>query len=138
MKMAQKRDAVRQGMFYFRKDICKGIATSNLINTVVDVYCLSCLLTVSSFPFITHEGGNTVVDGCGSAQNGTGTDAEEYTLMSIDTIINGKVIASSTWNAQLSPPFHPQKPDQACFMLTLFSYTGRSLSWFDPNFEFLS
>ncbi|NXL93759.1 GSH1 ligase, partial [Alectura lathami] len=58
MKMAQKRDAVRQGMFYFRKDICKG--------------------------------GNVVVDGCGSAQNGTGTDTEEYTLMSIDTIINGK------------------------------------------------
>ncbi|XP_054050100.1 glutamate--cysteine ligase catalytic subunit isoform X1 [Rissa tridactyla] len=58
MKVAQKRDAVRQGMFYFRKDICKG--------------------------------GNAVVDGCGSAQNGTGTDAEEYTLMSIDTIINGK------------------------------------------------
>ncbi|XP_059685038.1 glutamate--cysteine ligase catalytic subunit isoform X2 [Gavia stellata] len=58
MKMAQKRDAVRQGMFYFRKDICKG--------------------------------GNAVVDGCGSAQNGTGTDAEEYSLMSIDTIINGK------------------------------------------------
>ncbi|PKU29984.1 hypothetical protein llap_19712 [Limosa lapponica baueri] len=24
MKVAQKRDAVRQGMFYFRKDICKG------------------------------------------------------------------------------------------------------------------
>nr|XP_054486515.1 glutamate--cysteine ligase catalytic subunit isoform X9 [Agelaius phoeniceus] len=58
MKEAQKRDAVRQGMFYFRKDICKG--------------------------------GNAVLDGCGSAQNGTGTDAEEYTLMSIDTIINGK------------------------------------------------
>ncbi|XP_075564692.1 glutamate--cysteine ligase catalytic subunit isoform X1 [Pelecanus crispus] len=58
MKMAQKRDAVRQGMFYFRKDICKA--------------------------------GNAVVDGCGSAQNGTGTDTEEYTLMSIDTIINGK------------------------------------------------
>ncbi|XP_027500715.1 glutamate--cysteine ligase catalytic subunit isoform X2 [Corapipo altera] len=58
MKVAQKRDAVRQGMFYFRKDICKG--------------------------------GNAVVDGCGSAQNGTSTDTEEYTLMSIDTIINGK------------------------------------------------
>ncbi|XP_041333273.1 glutamate--cysteine ligase catalytic subunit isoform X2 [Pyrgilauda ruficollis] len=58
MKVAQKRDAVRQGMFYFRKDICKG--------------------------------GNAVLDGCGSAQNGTGTDKEEYTLMSIDTIINGK------------------------------------------------
>ncbi|XP_077164983.1 glutamate--cysteine ligase catalytic subunit [Paroedura picta] len=58
MKEAQKRDAVRQGMFYFRKDISKG--------------------------------GNAVVDGCGPAQNGTETDAEEYTLMSIDTIINGK------------------------------------------------
>uniref|UniRef100_A0A8D0C673 Glutamate--cysteine ligase n=1 Tax=Salvator merianae TaxID=96440 RepID=A0A8D0C673_SALMN len=58
MKVAQKRDAVRQGMFYFRKDICKG--------------------------------GNAVVDGCGPAQNGTETDAEEYILMSIDTIINGK------------------------------------------------
>ncbi|RMC17449.1 hypothetical protein DUI87_06031 [Hirundo rustica rustica] len=58
MKVAQKRDAVRQGMFYFRKDICKG--------------------------------GNAVVDGCGSAQNGTGTNTEEYILMSIDTIINGK------------------------------------------------
>ncbi|XP_030345231.1 glutamate--cysteine ligase catalytic subunit isoform X2 [Strigops habroptila] len=58
MKVAQKRDAVREGMFYFRKDICKG--------------------------------GNAVVDGCSSAQNGTGTSAEEYTLMSIDTIINGK------------------------------------------------
>uniref|UniRef100_A0A674HLU1 Glutamate--cysteine ligase n=1 Tax=Taeniopygia guttata TaxID=59729 RepID=A0A674HLU1_TAEGU len=58
MKVAQKRDAVRQGMFYFRKDICKG--------------------------------GNSVLDGCGSAQNGTGIDTEEYTLMSIDTIINGK------------------------------------------------
>uniref|UniRef100_A0A8C3RSZ2 Glutamate--cysteine ligase n=2 Tax=Chelydra serpentina TaxID=8475 RepID=A0A8C3RSZ2_CHESE len=58
MKVAQKRDAVRQGMFYFRKDICKG--------------------------------GNAVVDGCGPAQNGKETDAEEYILMSIDTIINGK------------------------------------------------
>ncbi|XP_037750144.1 glutamate--cysteine ligase catalytic subunit isoform X2 [Chelonia mydas] len=58
MKVAQKRDAVRQGMFYFRKDICKG--------------------------------GNAVVDGCSPAQNGKETDAEEYTLMSIDTIINGK------------------------------------------------
>ncbi|KAG8124174.1 hypothetical protein E2320_019483 [Naja naja] len=58
MEVAQKRDAVRQGMFYFRKDISKG--------------------------------GNAVVDGCGATQNGTETDVEEYTLMSIDTIINGK------------------------------------------------
>uniref|UniRef100_F6U843 Glutamate--cysteine ligase n=1 Tax=Ornithorhynchus anatinus TaxID=9258 RepID=F6U843_ORNAN len=58
MKVAQKRDAVLQGKFYFRKDICKG--------------------------------GNAVVDGYGAAQNGMETDTEEYTLMSIDTIINGK------------------------------------------------
>ncbi|MEE6476612.1 hypothetical protein FKM82_011143 [Ascaphus truei] len=58
MKVAQKRDAVQQGMFYFKKDICKvGIA---------------------------------VVDGCNTAHNGTETDPEEYALMSIDTIINGK------------------------------------------------
>uniref|UniRef100_A0A8C0NJY4 Glutamate--cysteine ligase n=2 Tax=Canis lupus familiaris TaxID=9615 RepID=A0A8C0NJY4_CANLF len=58
MKVAQKRDAVLRGMFYFRKDICKG--------------------------------GNTVVDGYGKAQNSTEVAVEEYTLMSIDTIINGK------------------------------------------------
>ncbi|XP_071469409.1 glutamate--cysteine ligase catalytic subunit isoform X2 [Marmota flaviventris] len=58
MKVAQKRDAVLQGMFYFRKDICKG--------------------------------GNAVVDGCGKAQSSSEPAAEEYTLMSIDTIINGK------------------------------------------------
>ncbi|XP_036172236.1 glutamate--cysteine ligase catalytic subunit isoform X6 [Myotis myotis] len=63
MKVAQKRDAVLQGMFYFRKDICKA-------------------------------GGNAVVDGCGKAQQGAELAAEEheeYALMSIDTIINGKV-----------------------------------------------
>lgn len=58
MKVAQKRDAVLQGMFYFRKDICKG--------------------------------GNAVVDGCSKAQTSSEPSAEEYTLMSIDTIINGK------------------------------------------------
>ncbi|XP_045658513.1 glutamate--cysteine ligase catalytic subunit isoform X2 [Ursus americanus] len=58
MKVAQKRDAVLQGMFYFRKDICKG--------------------------------GNTVVDGYGKAQNSPELAVEEYALMSIDTIINGK------------------------------------------------
>ncbi|ELV11968.1 Glutamate--cysteine ligase catalytic subunit [Tupaia chinensis] len=58
MKEAQKRDAVLQGMFYFRKDICKG--------------------------------GNAVVDGCSKAQNSSEQTVEEYTLMSIDTIINGK------------------------------------------------
>lgn len=39
-------------------------------------------------------GGNAVVDGCGKAQQGAELAAEEheeYALMSIDTIINGKV-----------------------------------------------
>uniref|UniRef100_A0A673UGS5 Glutamate--cysteine ligase n=1 Tax=Suricata suricatta TaxID=37032 RepID=A0A673UGS5_SURSU len=58
MKVAQKRDAVLRGMFYFRKDICKG--------------------------------GNTVVDGYGKAQNSSDVATEDYALMSIDTIINGK------------------------------------------------
>ncbi|XP_012874519.1 PREDICTED: glutamate--cysteine ligase catalytic subunit [Dipodomys ordii] len=58
MKTAQRRDAVLQGMFYFRKDICKG--------------------------------GHAVVDGCGKAQSSAELAAEEYGLMSIDTIINGK------------------------------------------------
>ncbi|XP_034972571.2 glutamate--cysteine ligase catalytic subunit-like [Zootoca vivipara] len=58
IKVAQKRDAVHQGMFYFRKDIYK---------------C-----------------GNAAVGGCDPAQNVPETDAEEYILMSIDTIINGK------------------------------------------------
>uniref|UniRef100_A0A4W6DZP0 Glutamate--cysteine ligase n=1 Tax=Lates calcarifer TaxID=8187 RepID=A0A4W6DZP0_LATCA len=60
MKVAQMRNAVQEGMFYFRKDIFKGC--------------------------------NPVLDGTPSAQNGLETDGanEEYTLMSIDTIINGK------------------------------------------------
>uniref|UniRef100_A0A3Q3BLU2 Glutamate--cysteine ligase n=1 Tax=Kryptolebias marmoratus TaxID=37003 RepID=A0A3Q3BLU2_KRYMA len=60
MKMAQKRNAVKEGMFYFRKDIFKGCSQ--------------------------------VLDGAASAQNGLESDGgnEEYTLMSIDTIINGK------------------------------------------------
>ncbi|XP_069582888.1 glutamate--cysteine ligase catalytic subunit isoform X1 [Ranitomeya imitator] len=58
MKVAQKRDAVREGMFYFKKDICKA--------------------------------GIAAVDGCYTAVNGTDAETEEYTLMSIDTIINGK------------------------------------------------
>lgn len=62
MKVAQKRNAVLQEMFYFRKDISKG--------------------------------GNAVVDGCGRVPGGGSVNSElaseEYMLMSIDTIINGK------------------------------------------------
>lgn len=43
--------------------------------------------------FYPPTGCNSVLDGTASAQNGLETDGtnEEYTLMSIDTIINGKV-----------------------------------------------
>ncbi|MBN3309500.1 GSH1 ligase, partial [Amia calva] len=58
MKVAQKRNAVHEGMFYFRKDIFKGC--------------------------------NPVADGSAATQNGMENDTEEYVLMSIDTIINGK------------------------------------------------
>uniref|UniRef100_A0A8C4A5E4 Glutamate--cysteine ligase n=1 Tax=Denticeps clupeoides TaxID=299321 RepID=A0A8C4A5E4_9TELE len=59
MKAAQKRNAVQEGMFYFRKDIFKGCSP--------------------------------VFDGSSAAQNGLDNDGhEEFTLMSIDTIINGK------------------------------------------------
>uniref|UniRef100_A0A8C8FAF8 Glutamate--cysteine ligase n=1 Tax=Oncorhynchus tshawytscha TaxID=74940 RepID=A0A8C8FAF8_ONCTS len=60
MKAAQKRNAVQEGMFYFRKDIYKG--------------CNPALDSSSS-----------------AAQNGLDSEGDnEYTLMSIDTIINGK------------------------------------------------
>uniref|UniRef100_A0A8C7S6P7 Glutamate--cysteine ligase n=1 Tax=Oncorhynchus mykiss TaxID=8022 RepID=A0A8C7S6P7_ONCMY len=60
MKVAQKRNAVQEGMFYFRKDIYKG--------------CNPALDSSSS-----------------AAQNGLDSEGDnEYTLMSIDTIINGK------------------------------------------------
>uniref|UniRef100_A0A8C1VLQ9 Glutamate--cysteine ligase n=1 Tax=Cyprinus carpio TaxID=7962 RepID=A0A8C1VLQ9_CYPCA len=61
MKVAQKRNAVQEGMFYFRKDVFKGC--------------------------------NPVLDPPSTAQNGVeseANDGEEFTLMSIDTIINGK------------------------------------------------
>nr|AAI54236.1 Gclc protein [Danio rerio] len=61
MKVAQKRNAVQEGMFYFRKDVFKGCTP--------------------------------VLDRPGAAQNGLETetnDGEEFILMSIDTIINGK------------------------------------------------
>ncbi|KAK1170903.1 glutamate--cysteine ligase catalytic subunit-like [Acipenser oxyrinchus oxyrinchus] len=58
MKVAQRRNAVLQGMFYFRKDIFNGC--------------------------------NAAVHTCASAQNGLDNDNEEYALMSIDTLFNGK------------------------------------------------
>ncbi|XP_053358106.1 glutamate--cysteine ligase catalytic subunit-like isoform X2 [Clarias gariepinus] len=60
IKVAQKRNAVQEGLFYFRKDIFKGT--------------------------------EFLYDNTASAQNGveTNEDHGEYTLMSINTIINGK------------------------------------------------
>ncbi|EHB10086.1 Glutamate--cysteine ligase catalytic subunit [Heterocephalus glaber] len=84
MKVAQKRDAVLQGMFYFRKDICKGITFSYV--STVSLCCHQLLQLICP-----STGGNTVVDGCGKAPaGGADLSSEEYALMSIDTIINGK------------------------------------------------
>ncbi|XP_014069418.1 glutamate--cysteine ligase catalytic subunit isoform X3 [Salmo salar] len=58
MKAAQERNAVQEGMFYFRKDIYKGC--------------------------------NPVLDSSSAAQNGLDSEGDNYILMSIDTIINGK------------------------------------------------
>uniref|UniRef100_A0A672LZK1 Glutamate--cysteine ligase n=1 Tax=Sinocyclocheilus grahami TaxID=75366 RepID=A0A672LZK1_SINGR len=69
MKVAQKRNAVQEGMFYFRKDAFKGC--------------------------------NPVLEPPSTAQNGVESeakDSEEFTLMSIDTIINGKVSVSLLFN----------------------------------------
>lgn len=84
--MAQKRDAVLQGMFYFRKDICKGITCSGLLGPV---YAEQAAEAPLCSPWL--AGGNAVVDGCSKAQSSAEPAAEEYALMSIDTIINGKV-----------------------------------------------
>lgn len=98
MKVAQKRNAVQEGMFYFRKDIFKGGKTEvqlmikNWVNSDDQVIQLRFL----------SLGCNPVVDGTASAQNGLETDGanEEYTLMSINTIINGKVIIFLVWLIQ--------------------------------------
>jgi len=87
MKVAQKRDAVLQGMFYFRKDICKGI-TFSWISRVTYFRLQHAAQAPVSCPL---AGGTTMVDGYSKAQNSTEQAVEEYTLMSIDTIINGKV-----------------------------------------------
>lgn len=52
---------------------------------------LSKLLKLTCAPLGWLAGGNAVVDGCSKAQSSSEPAAEEYTLMSIDTIINGKV-----------------------------------------------
>ncbi|XP_047651087.1 glutamate--cysteine ligase catalytic subunit isoform X3 [Phacochoerus africanus] len=88
MIAAQKRDAVLQGMFYFRKDICKGTTFPYISG--VPVGHTGTLMPSAPSP----AGGNAVVDGCGkatgSAEQAAVAAAAEYTLMSIDTIINGK------------------------------------------------
>lgn len=52
---------------------------------------LNKLLQLICAPLGWLAGGNAVVDGCSKAQTSSEPAAEEYTLMSIDTIINGKV-----------------------------------------------
>lgn len=92
MKVAQKRNAVQEGMFYFRKDIFKGENMQLQVRACSEFVEKSCSWHLFGPP----TGCNPVLDGTPSAQNGLETDGanEEYTLMSIDTIINGKVITT--------------------------------------------
>lgn len=90
MKVAQKRNAVQEGMFYFRKDIFKGALKKKQL-----IFGSALVVKASDWSswYIYFAGCNPVLDGTASAQNGLESDGanEEYTLMSIDTIINGKV-----------------------------------------------
>lgn len=54
-------------------------------------------------------GGNAVVDGCGKAAGRAEPAAEEYALMTIDTIINGKVGPALA----CAPPTCPEPPQSA-------------------------
>lgn len=87
MKVAQKRNAVQDGLFYFRKDIYKGESRSRFR---LEVSADSPQMSNLAF---SPPGCNPGLDAAGSAQNGLESDGtnEEYTLMSIDNIINGKV-----------------------------------------------
>lgn len=89
MKVAQKRNAVKEGMFYFRKDIFIGRQ-----NKKCSLWQMPQLYMQQKHFHYLSIGCNPVLDGTASAQNGLEADGanEEYTLMSIDTIINGKVI----------------------------------------------
>ena len=91
MKVAQKRNAVQEGMFYFRKDIFKGERGGPAVGLLIRSQWGSSYSPARSLPPL---GCNPGLDGAAaSAQNGVETDGdnEEYMLMSIDTIINGKV-----------------------------------------------
>lgn len=57
-------------------------------------WCWTSRWSSSVLPWL--AGGNAVVDGCSKAQSSAEPAAEEYALMSIDTIINGKVRLSGT------------------------------------------
>lgn len=87
MKVAQKRNAVQEGMFYFRKDIFKGEWRRRFGPRWAPA------APRDKPAFLLPPGCNPVLDAAASAQNGVESDGanEEYTLMSIDNIINGKV-----------------------------------------------
>lgn len=67
---------------------------------------------VANTPCAPLAGGNAVVDGCGKAAGSAEPAAEEYTLMTIDTIINGKVgpALPCAPTACPDPPPHPERP----------------------------
>lgn len=64
---------------------------------------------VANAPCSPLAGGNAVVDGCGKAAGRAEPAAEEYALMTIDTIINGKVGPALA----CAPPTCPEPPQSA-------------------------
>lgn len=79
MQTAQRRDAVRNGMFYFRKDLQKRNAHLDLLRLMISNNFFNCTYYILYYCDILGP----------SADNKP--DESEYELMSVNTIINGKV-----------------------------------------------
>lgn len=90
---------------------------------------------VANTPCAPLAGGNAVVDGCGKAAGSAEPAAEEYTLMTIDTIINGKVgpalACAPTACPDPPPPPRAPLPDRALLL------AGRCVPRADPHPELL-
>ena len=71
MRRAVKRDAARQAMFYFRKNVIADDDDSDEVGTTVD--------------------GSSSEEPAAAAAASTKSHDHEYTLMSVDKIMNGKV-----------------------------------------------
>ena len=76
---------------------------------------------MANVPCSPPAGGNAVVDGCGKAAGRAEPAAEEYALMTIDTIINGKVGPALA----CAPPTCPEPPpERPCLTVPCSSQEG--------------